>query len=112
MSVVKDNFSMVAVNDNFKDNTITVSKKKINIIIIKDLFKDNFNMITILFDETIDVSKEVIAFTFFQMVAEVITPKWSSQTFDLLFQMIINLERSQMIVVVLTLYFFRWEGSI
>ena len=85
MSVVKDNFSMVAVNDNFKDNTITVSKKKINIIIIKDLFKDNFNMITILFDETIDVSKEVIAFTFFQMVAEVITPKWSSQTFDLLF---------------------------
>ena len=112
MSVVKDNFSMVAVNDNFKDNTITVSKKKINIIIIKDLFKDNFNMITILFDETIDVSKEVIAFTFFQMVAEVITPKWSSQTFDLLFQMIINLERSQMIVVVLSLYFFRWEGSI
>ena len=59
MSVVKDNFSMVAVKDNF--NTTTVSK-----------VKDNYSTVTIIFDEMIDVSKEVIAFTFFQMVAEVI----------------------------------------
>ena len=73
MSVVKDNFSMVTVNDNFKDNTITVSKKNnINMIIIKEIFKDYFSTVTIIFDEMIDVSKEVIAFTFFQMVAEVI----------------------------------------
>ena len=32
---------------------------------------DNSSTITISFDEMIDVSKEVIAFTFFQMVAEV-----------------------------------------
>ena len=32
---------------------------------------DNTSTITISFDEMIDVSKEVIAFTFFQMVAEV-----------------------------------------
>ena len=60
MSVVKDNFSMLAVKDNF--NTTTVSK-----------VKDNYSTVTIIFDEMIDVSKEVIAFTFFQMVAEVIT---------------------------------------
>ena len=64
---------MVTVNDNFKDNTITVSKKNnINMIIIKEIFKDYFSTVTIIFDEMIDVSKEVIAFTFFQMVAEVI----------------------------------------
>ena len=50
---------MVAVKDNF--NTTTVSK-----------VKDNYSTVTIIFDEMIDVSKEVIAFTFFQMVAEVI----------------------------------------
>ena len=32
---------------------------------------DNSSTITVSFDEMIDVSKEVIAFTFFQMVAEV-----------------------------------------
>ena len=32
---------------------------------------DNTSTITVSFDEMIDVSKEVIAFTFFQMVAEV-----------------------------------------
>merc|ERR1712107_772569 len=58
LSVVKDNFSMVAVKDNF--NTTMVSK-----------VKDNYSTVTIIFDELIDVSKEVIAFTFFQMVAEV-----------------------------------------
>ena len=42
-------------------------------IIIKEIFKDYFSTVTIIFDEMIDVSKEVIAFTFFQMVAEVIT---------------------------------------
>ena len=51
---------MLAVKDNF--NTTTVSK-----------VKDNYSTVTIIFDEMIDVSKEVIAFTFFQMVAEVIT---------------------------------------
>ena len=50
---------MVAVKDNF--NTTMVSK-----------VKDNYSTVTIIFDEMIDVSKEVIAFTFFQMVAEVI----------------------------------------
>ena len=73
LSVVKDNFSVITVNDNIDDNTITVSKKNINIIIFKDIFKDKFSTVTIIFDEMIDVSKEVIAFTFFQMVAEVIT---------------------------------------
>ena len=34
-------------------------------------FNDNSTSITVSFDEMIDVSKEVIAFTFFQMVAEV-----------------------------------------
>ena len=33
--------------------------------------KDNSTTVTVSFDEMIDVSKEVIAFTFFQMVAEV-----------------------------------------
>ena len=59
LSVVKDNFSMVSVKDNF--NTTTVNK-----------VKDNYSTVTVIFDEMIDVSKEVIAFTFFQMVAEVI----------------------------------------